>query len=94
MQSGQLASHMADECELRLWSCVCGAQAIYNERNIHLIVDCPMKLGACPQGCGLSLPRDQVGLITGLRTIPPLILLVTLVTVCRAIFALITMQMS
>lgn len=60
LQAGELERHCELECEWRPFSCTCGDVYPLKDRQDHLITTCPKKLGLCPQGCGLEIPRDEL----------------------------------
>ena len=52
--------HRMFECPKRLVTCTCGKVMTKDVHVDHCIVDCPNKPTLCPQGCGVTIPRDQV----------------------------------
>jgi ankyrin repeat protein len=52
--------HRLNECLHRLVTCTCEKVMKMDDLEDHQIVDCVNKPTLCPQGCGETIPRDQV----------------------------------
>eukprot|EP01041_Mallomonas_annulata_P000359 gene359-658_t len=52
--------HTQDLCEMRSWTCQCNVVTTWRDKSFHMIVECPLKLGACPQHCGLTISREKL----------------------------------